>query len=111
MDQAIVLSRVELIRMVGETIVWLDVTRSGLARLSADRVSLDNLRDQLDSLQRIFVRNALHAGSARYAALTATLAGINDALAVAAADASDLSGRLELLVDFVDAAQQLASLA
>ena len=66
MTTAIASSRLELIRLIGDVITEVDVLRSDFRRETKTRKNLDNIRDELDTAQRILVRNVINENTKQF---------------------------------------------
>lgn len=103
-------ARSELIQRIGNVLMRVDIHRSGVARNSARRIELDNLRDRLDACQRALVRTALAEGTDQFTRLTKSLEATDKKLQAALDDANKTAETLEHLVKFVDIASKLIGL-
>ena len=105
------LTRLDVIRMLGDELTNLDVTRSDPSLDKAVRKQLDGFRDDLDTCQRRLVKNALNDNAAAFKNSAKALKAVNDELKAAAERLDQLAKTLELLVKLVEAAQKIAALA
>jgi uncharacterized protein Yka (UPF0111/DUF47 family) len=104
------MTRLELVRLIGEVITEVDVLRSDFKRESKNRKNLDNVRDELDTLQRKLVRNAINDNTDPFKALTASLKEVNTGLRQSIDAANKIAQTLETLVKFVGVVQKIAEL-
>lgn len=104
------MSRLELIRLIGDVITEIDVLRSNFTRASKNRNKLDNIRDELDTTQRKLVRNVISENSKLFIESTNSLKSVNENLLKTIDDLDQITLTLETLVDFVNAAEKIAEL-
>lgn len=104
------MTRIELIRLIGDTIVEVDILRSTFARESPDRKNLDNIRDELDTYQRKLVRMTINENTVSFKQLSSSLNGINQSLKQTIDDVNKTAKTLEALVQFVEVVQKIAAL-
>lgn len=104
------MTRLELIRLIGDVITEVDVLRSNFERETATRKSLDNIRDELDTCQRKLVRSVIVANTQSFEDLTISLTGVNENLRQTIADVDKAASTLEGLVEFVGVVQKIAEL-
>lgn len=105
------MTRLELIRLIGDVIVKVDELRSTLDRENPNRIILDNIRDELDTIQRKLVRSIINDNTGEFKSLTNSLKKINKELRETIDDADKIAQNLETLVKFVGVIQKIAELA
>jgi|WetSurMetagenome_2_1015567.scaffolds.fasta_scaffold93382_2 hypothetical protein len=103
-------TRLELIRLIGDVITEVDVLRSHFDREDSNRKRLDNIRDGLDTYQRKLVRSVIKENTAEFIELTASLKEVNGRLCQTIEDVNKIAMTLELLVIFVGVVQKIAEL-
>src|SRR5215831_9378010 len=111
MTTTIASSRLELIRLIGDVITEVDVLRSDFRRETKTRKNLDNIRDELDTAQRILVRNVINENTKQFREVTTELKEINEELRETIDDVDKVAETLETLVQFVGVVQKIAELA
>ena len=111
MTTTIASSRLELIRLIGDVITEVDVLRSDFRRETKTRKQLDNIRDELDTAQRILVRNVIHENTKQFKEVTTELKEVNEALRETIDDVEKVAETLETLIKFVGVVQKIAELA
>ena len=111
MTTTIASSRLELIRLVGDVITEVDVLRSDFRRETKTRKQLDNTRDELDTAQRILVRNVINENTKQFREVTTELKETNEELRETIDDVEKVAETLETLVKFVGVVQKIAELA
>jgi DNA anti-recombination protein RmuC len=104
------MTRLELIRIIGDVITEVDVLRSNFKRQTKSRKSLDNIRDELDTSQRKLVRNVFTDNTKQFIELTKSLKEVNEGLRQTIEDADQVAQTLETLVKFVSVVQKIAEL-
>jgi hypothetical protein len=104
------MTRLELIRLVGDVITDVDVLRSNFRRETKNRRSLDDIRDQLDTSQRKLVRSVINDNTKEFKELTASLKEVNGNLRQTIEDMNEIAQSLETLVKFVGVVQKIAEL-
>jgi chromosome segregation ATPase len=104
------MSRLELIRLIGDVITEVDVLRSHFQRETENRKKLDDFRDDLDTAQRKLVRNEIEDNTKKYKELTASLQEINKELSKTIEDVNSVAQTLETLVKFVGVVQKIAEM-
>ncbi len=105
------MTHLELIRLIGDVIVKVDELRSTLDRENPNRIILDNIRDELDTIQRKLVRSIINDNTGEFKSLTNSLKKINKELRETIDDADKIAQNLETLVKFVGVIQKIAELA
>lgn len=105
------MTHLELIRLIGDVIVKVDELRSTLDRENPNRIILDNIRDELDTIQRKLVRSIINDNTGEFKSLTNSLKKINKELRETIDDADKIAQNLETLVKFVRVIQKIAELA
>ena len=111
MTTTIASSRLELIRLIGDVITEVDVLRSDFRRETKTRKNLDNIRDELDTAQRILVRNVINENTKQFREVTTELKETNEELRETIDDVEKVAETLETLVKFVGVVQKIAELA
>ena len=111
MTTTIASSRLELIRLIGDVITEVDVLRSDFRRETKTRKNLDNIRDELDTAQRILVRNVINENTKQFKEVTISLKEVNGELRETIDDVDRIAETLENLVKFVGVVQKIAELA
>jgi len=111
MTTTIASSRLELIRLIGDVITEVDVLRSDFRRETKTRKQLDNIRDELDTAQRILVRNVINENTKQFKEVTTELKEVNEALRETIDDVEKVAETLETLIKFVGVVQKIAELA
>lgn len=104
------MTRLELIRLIGDVITEVDVARSNFERETTNRKSLDNIRDQLDTYQRKLVRSVINDNTTPFKELSTSLKEINTNLRQTIEDVDKTAQTLETLVKFVEVVQKIAEL-
>jgi ABC-type transporter Mla subunit MlaD len=104
------MTRLELIRLIGDVIIAVDVLRSDFARHTRERTRLDDLRDDLDGFQRKLVRNVIDDNTSDFKALTASLNEVNTELRQTTNEVSKIAETLQSLVKFVGVVQKIIEL-
>jgi DNA anti-recombination protein RmuC len=104
------MTRLELIRIIGDVITEVDVLRSNFKRQTKSRKSLDNIRDELDTSQRKLVRNVIKDNTKQFIELTKSLKEVNEGLRQTIEDVDQVAQTLETLVKFVSVVQKIAEL-
>lgn len=104
------MTRLELIRLIGDVITEVDVLRSNFKRQTTNRKSLDNIRDELDTYQRKLVRNVINYNTKPFKELTTSLKEVNENLRQTVEDVDKTAQTLEMLVKFVGVVQKIAEL-
>lgn len=111
MTTTIASSRLELIRLIGDVITEVDVLRSDFRRETKTRKQLDNIRDELDTAQRILVRNVINENTKQFKEVTTELKEVNEELRETIDDVEKVAETLETLIKFVGVVQKIAELA
>jgi hypothetical protein len=101
---------IDLIRRIGDIVVSVDVLRSRFDRNTPNRKKLDDLRDELDVLQRKLVRNGIENATPEFARLTASLATRNTALKTTIDDVAKVAETLQSLVRIVNIIERIVAL-
>lgn len=101
----------DVVRAIGGAIVEVDVLRGSLEADSANRVKLDNIRDDLDASQRKIVRGKLLDNSDKFVKLTEKLNDTNTKVNQTIDDIDKLAATLENLKVLVGIAQKFVELA
>jgi uncharacterized membrane-anchored protein YhcB (DUF1043 family) len=104
------LTRLELIRLIGDVITEVDVARSNFRRETKVRRHLDNIRDELDTFQRKLVRSVIRDNTADFKDLTKSLQEVNGELRLTIQDVDEIAQTLETLVKFVGVVQKIMEL-
>lgn len=104
------MTRLELIRLIGDVITEVDVLRSNFERETENRKSLDNIRDELDTYQRKLVRSMMQTNTDSFQELTTSLKEVSANLRQTIEDVEKTAKSLETLVQFVGVVQKLAEL-
>lgn len=110
MTETKTMTRLELIRLIGDVITEVDVLRSNFERETTNRKSLDNIRDELDTYQRKLVRSVIEGNTESFKERTTLLKGISENLRQTIEDVEKTAQSLETLVEFVGVVQKLAEL-
>lgn len=105
------MSRLDVIRLLGDVITDLDVLRANFDRGTQDRTRLDNLRDDLDTVQRKLVRVVISDNTKKFRDRSTALKIIDRDLSQTIADVDKVADTLTTLVKFLEAAQKIAELA
>ena len=105
------LTRLDVIRMLGDELTGLDVLRSDPALDKEVRKQLDGFRADLDTCQRKLVKKVLDDNTAAFKNNAKALQKISGELRATIDDLDQIAKTLELLVKLVDVAQRLAALA
>ena len=111
MTETIPMTRLELIRLIGDVIVKVDELCSTLDREAPNRIKLDNIRDELDTIQHKLVRSIINDNTEEFKNLTNSLKIINKELRETIDDVDKIAQNLETLVKFVGVIQKIAELA
>jgi DNA anti-recombination protein RmuC len=104
------MTRLALIRTIGDVLTEVDVLRSNFKRETKSRKSLDNIRDELDTSQRKLVRNVIKDNTKQFIELTKSLKEVNEGLRQTIEDVDQVAQTLETLVKFVSVVQKIAEL-
>ena len=104
------MTRLELIRLVGDVITQVDVCRADGRRGTPEREHLDELRDDLDAFQRRLVRALVDDGTPRFQDLAASLREINSELGRTIDDGTRMAATLETLVRFLEVVREVGEL-
>ena len=104
------MTRLELIRLIGDVIIEVDVLRSDFPRHTEERNRLDDLRDDLDNSQRRLVRKVIDENTPRFKKLTASLKKVNTELRQTINEVSKIAETLQSLIKFVGAVQKIVEL-
>lgn len=104
------MTRLELIRSVGDVITEVDVLRADFKRETRTRKSLDNIRDELDTAQRKLVRNVINDNTKQFKEATTSLKEVNADLRESIDDVDRVAETLETLVKFVGVVQKIAEM-
>jgi hypothetical protein len=91
------MSRLELIKVIGDVITELDILRGSLNPNDIRRHDLDEIRKRLDSRQLQLAKNQFNDNTAVFKEVTSSLAGIN----------AEIKGTLNDLTAFVDTIDNL----
>lgn len=110
MTQPRPMTRLELIRLIGDVITEVDVSRSNFKRETKNRRNLDNIRDELDAFQRKLVRNVIRDNTEEFKDLTKSLKEVNRELRQTIGDVDKIAQTFETLVEFVGVVQKIAEL-
>jgi uncharacterized protein Yka (UPF0111/DUF47 family) len=110
MNEAKTMTRLELIRLIGDVITEVDVLRSNFDREVKNRKKLDNIRDELDTYQRKIVRIIINDNTNKFIALSGSLNDINEKLMETIDKLDKIAQTLETLVKFVGVIQKIAEL-
>jgi DNA anti-recombination protein RmuC len=110
MTQPRPMTRLELIRSIGDVITEVDVLSSTFEPGSANRNRLDNLRDDLDTAQRKLVRNVIRDNTEEFEELTVSLKEVNGELRQTINDVDKIARTFETLVKFVGVIQKIVEL-
>lgn len=104
-------SRLNVIRLIGDVLTELDVLRAGFDRGTATRTRLDNLRDEIDTVERKLVRTCIEENTTNFRESGAALKAVNINVRQTIKDVDKVAETLEALVKFLEAAQNIADLA
>jgi uncharacterized protein Yka (UPF0111/DUF47 family) len=104
------MTRLELIRLIGDVIVKVDELRSTFDRENPIRIKFDNIRDELDANQRKFVRSIISDNTEEFKNRTNSLKETNGKLRQTIDDVDKVAATLQTLVEFVGAIQKIAEL-
>lgn len=110
MTDAKPMTRIELIRLIGDVITEVDVLRANFKRETKNRKNLDDIRDDLDTAQRKLVRNVISDNTKNFKELTTSLQEVNGGLRQTIEDVDKIAQTLEILVKFVGVVQKIAEL-
>jgi deoxyribose-phosphate aldolase len=102
-----IMTQLELIRVIGDMITIVDVLRSNFGREDSNRKMLDNIRDELDTFQRKLVRNGINDTTQQFQACSESLKKINADVKKTSDDINQAAATLENLVKFVEVIQQI----
>ena len=104
------MTRLDLIRLIGNVITELDVLSSDSEPGSADQKNLDNFRSKLDAFQLILVRKMFEDNTIEFKNLTSSLKEINEELQQTIDDIQNVAKTLEMLTKFVGVIQEIVKL-
>lgn len=104
------MDRLELIRLICDVITEIDVLRSDFRRGTKKRERLDDIRAELDFLQRKLVRHAFADNTEEFQTLTTSLDQANAELRQTINDVNRVADTLESLVKFVGVVQKVVGL-
>jgi len=104
------MTRLELIRLIGDVLTEVDVVRANFMRETATRKRLDNIRDALDTYQRKLVRSVIKDNTKSFKELTMSLKKVNESLRQTIEAVDKIAQTLEDLVKFVGVVQKIAEL-
>ncbi len=104
------MTRLELIRLIGDVLTEVDVVRANFMRETATRKRLDNIRDALDTYQRKLVRSVIKDNTKPFKDLTMSLKEVNENLRQTIESVDKIAQTLEELVKFVGVVQKIAEL-
>jgi DNA anti-recombination protein RmuC len=110
MTQPRPMTRLELIRLIGDVITEVDVLSSTFEPGSKNRKRLDNFRDDLDTSQRKLVRNLIRDNTEEFKELTGSLKEVNGELRQTIDDVDELATTLETLAKFIGVVQKIVEL-
>ncbi|MCI0653976.1 MAG: hypothetical protein L0Y39_05805 [Methylococcaceae bacterium] len=105
------MTRLELVRLIGDVITEIDVLRSSFDREDKNRERLDTIRDELDRAQRKLVRGVIGENTNQFKELGTSLSAVDRKLQQTIDDVDKTAQTLEMLVEFVAIAQKIAELA
>ena len=104
------MTRLELIRLIGDVITEIDVLRGDFLRHTKERSQLDDLRKELDNFQRRLVSDVIDENTTDFQDLTISLNKVNTELRQVINEVSKVSETLQLLVNFVSVVQKIIEL-
>jgi hypothetical protein len=104
------MSHIKLIEILGDMIKRVDVLRSQLPRANAERVRLDNVRDQLNASQLRLVRSAIKGNTKQFRGLADSLVDINAELQQTITDVKKTAETLAALVKAVGVLEKILAL-
>ncbi len=104
------MTRLELIRLMGDVLTEVDVMRSNFSREDANRKQLDTIREKLDIIQHKLVRSIISDNTEQFKTLTVSLKEINTNLNQTIEDVDKTAETLETLVNFVGVVEKIAEL-
>jgi len=104
------MTRLELIRLMGDVLTEVDVLRSNFSREDANRKQLDTIREKLDIIQHKLVRSIISDNTEQFKTLTVSLKEINTNLNQTIEDVDKTAETLETLVNFVGVVEKIAEL-
>jgi uncharacterized protein Yka (UPF0111/DUF47 family) len=105
------MTRLDMIRLLGDVLTELDVLRASFDPGNADRKSLDDKRDELDKLQRDMTRAVLNENTQSFNSLSSELSKISGELRGTIDQVEEVAKTLETLVKLVEVVQKIAELA
>ena len=104
------MTRLELIRLIGDIITEIDVLRGDFSRHTEERNQLDDLRKELDNFQRRLVSDVIDENTPDFQGLTASLKEVNAELRQTINEVSKAAETLQSLVNFVSVVQKIIEL-
>lgn len=105
------MTKLDLIRMIGDVLTEVDVLRADFPRKSESRIRLDNLRDNLDASQRQLVRSVIKESTPQFKTLTKQVGEINEGLTKTIDDENRVAETLESLFNIAGVVQKIVALA
>lgn len=100
----------DLIRILGDIITEVDVSRSEFSRGTETRNQLDDIRDDLDGFQRCLVRILIDLNTPEFAEAANSLTAINKELKQTIDDVGKVADTLNTLVKLVGVIQRIVEL-
>lgn len=110
MTQPRPMTRLDLIRLIGDVITEVDVLSSTFEPESENRKRLDKFRDDLDTAQRKLVRNVISDNTEKFKDLTGSLKEVNRELRQTIDDVNKVATTFETLVKFVGVIQKIVEM-
>jgi hypothetical protein len=101
------MTKLELIRLVGDLITELDVLRSSFSRGTDIRRCLDDRRDDLDAQQRQLVRSVLQDNTVRFREFAMEANTVAATLKLTINNSNRVAETLENLVALLDVIQKI----
>lgn len=101
------MTRLELIKLIGDILTKVDVLRGGLLPDEPDRLTLDRLRKKLDGMQLQLVKEQFDDSTAAFQSATEELTAVNKSLRKTINDIDKLVTTIETLKNFINVVNKI----
>ncbi len=105
-----IITRHDLIRLIGDVLTEIDVLSSNFDPDTKDRDAFDEQRDKLDTAQRRLVHSTINENTKELKDISASLKAVNETLSRTSSDIGKIATTFESLVNLVNVIQKIVEL-